>query len=316
MARCDLHVHTWHSGPTDHVTLLEPMDSYSTPGRLYRRAKARGMDFVTITDHNSIGGCQEFLQRHPECTDFFISEEVTVPLPRFGYNLHLGIYDITEEDHDRIQELRTDLDALLEYVGERGIFHVWNHPFFQFPRGEAGARLLAHLAGRFQAFEAINSSLPPEMNEACLGCLNLLETPGRVRPILVAGSDSHGLARVGSSWTEAPGRTVTEFIANLRAGNTILHGNHGKPIGVFGDAMSVYLGYERDLLWRNEVHRVWSTWKKCRNTVGWALWLPVFTVGALCFSFLQFHRFRRWTPAWADIFRRAWSPSPVPTMEQ
>ena len=62
------------------------MDCYSSPERVYRLAKARGMDVVTITDHDSIDGCLHFLNRHPEkhAEDFLIGEEVTAHLPEFS----------------------------------------------------------------------------------------------------------------------------------------------------------------------------------------------------------------------------------------
>ena len=66
--KADLHCHSYFSGKTDHVTALEPMDCYSSPERVYRLAKARGMDIVTITDHDSIDGCLHFLNKHPEKT--------------------------------------------------------------------------------------------------------------------------------------------------------------------------------------------------------------------------------------------------------
>ncbi len=300
MARCDLHIHTFHSGKTDHVTLLEPMDSYSTPERVYRVAKGRGMDLVTIADHNRISGCLEFLERHPGCADFFISEEVTVPLTGYGYDLHLGVYGISESDHDEIQRRRGELDELLDYLRRRNLLHVWNHPFFQFPRGEAGRRLLAELLGRIPVFEGINSCLWPGLNRAFMDGVRAWSEPGRA--ILVAGSDAHSLSRIARSWTEAPGETPAEFLAAIRQGRAVIHGNTGRFIDVFGDAMGVYLGYFRDICYRNEVHRDWSTWKKIRNGTGWAAWLPVFTIGSFLFAALQFRRFRRWS----DEYRRLW----------
>ena len=39
------------------------------------------MDLVTITDHDSIDGCLEFLSAHPDAPDFIIGEEVSCRLP-------------------------------------------------------------------------------------------------------------------------------------------------------------------------------------------------------------------------------------------
>ena len=48
------------------------------PQEVYELAKRRGMDFVTITDHDTIAGVLEIADR----PDVFISEELTAALPR------------------------------------------------------------------------------------------------------------------------------------------------------------------------------------------------------------------------------------------
>ena len=55
--KLDSHVHTQHSGQTTIYPLsLVMRESYNTPEGVYRLAKARGMDLVTITDHDQISG--------------------------------------------------------------------------------------------------------------------------------------------------------------------------------------------------------------------------------------------------------------------
>ncbi len=53
--RCDLHVHTLHSGPPDLPALRHlSRECYSEPLAVYETAKRRGMDLVTITDHDTL----------------------------------------------------------------------------------------------------------------------------------------------------------------------------------------------------------------------------------------------------------------------
>ena len=59
--RADLHVHTCHSKVCGTLTFLGSSDCYSAPEEVYRLAKARGMDLVAITDHDSIDGALELL---------------------------------------------------------------------------------------------------------------------------------------------------------------------------------------------------------------------------------------------------------------
>ncbi len=55
--KLDGHVHTHYSGNSTISPLRNVLkESYNTPEKLYRCAKARGMDLVTITDHDSIAG--------------------------------------------------------------------------------------------------------------------------------------------------------------------------------------------------------------------------------------------------------------------
>ena len=60
--RCDLHVHSRHSGAVD-LPLLRHVgyECYSEPRAVYDRARRRGMDLVTLTDHDSIDGALELL---------------------------------------------------------------------------------------------------------------------------------------------------------------------------------------------------------------------------------------------------------------
>src|SRR3990172_60481 len=82
--KADLHVHSYHSGYSTSLRLFRSRDSYSDPEEIYRLAKARGMDLVTITDHDSIDGCLELLDRHPDREDFIVGEEIECVLRHFS----------------------------------------------------------------------------------------------------------------------------------------------------------------------------------------------------------------------------------------
>src|ERR1700692_3930946 len=123
--RCDLHVHSLHSG-TLPVAILRHffLESYSAPKDVYSMLRKRGMDLVTLTDHDSIGGA-EFLRRFP---NFFVSEEATCRMPS-GTTIHIGIYGITERNPIEIQRRRNDLVSLLVYLTEKRILFSVNHVF-------------------------------------------------------------------------------------------------------------------------------------------------------------------------------------------
>src|ERR1035438_2780618 len=71
--RCDLHVHTRHSGMCTIPVLRKVCrESYNDPLAVYEKLKRLGMDLVTVTDHDSIDAAVT-LRSKP---DFFLSEEV------------------------------------------------------------------------------------------------------------------------------------------------------------------------------------------------------------------------------------------------
>src|SRR4051794_16935068 len=74
-SRVDLHCHSTASqlsklGVQRSLGLPE---CATPPEEVYELAKRRGMDFVTITDHDTIAGAMELADR-PDC---FVSEELT-----------------------------------------------------------------------------------------------------------------------------------------------------------------------------------------------------------------------------------------------
>ena len=149
--RCDLHVHTIHSGMCTVPGLSRVcQESYNEPRALYERLKQRGMDLVTVTDHDSIDAVEE-LRRYP---DFFLSEEVTCTMPS-GTEMHAGVYGIAEHDHTELQRRRNDIESLLAYAVERRLFVTVNHLYSSLtgPRTEDDFAIFAR---DFHGVETIN----------------------------------------------------------------------------------------------------------------------------------------------------------------
>ncbi|MGE0703871.1 MAG: PHP domain-containing protein, partial [Vicinamibacterales bacterium] len=97
--RLDAHVHTHYSGMTTIWPLsLIMRESYNTPERAYRLAKARGMDLVAITDHDTIEGAL-CLADHP---DVIVGCEVSASFPGEDVDVHLGVLDVTARQHQTI----------------------------------------------------------------------------------------------------------------------------------------------------------------------------------------------------------------------
>jgi predicted metal-dependent phosphoesterase TrpH len=215
--RCDLHVHTTHSGMCS-IPLLNRIcrESYNDPHEVYDTLRARGMDLVTVTDHDSID-VAESLRHH---ADFFLSEEVSCRMAS-GTHLHMGVYGIDERDHIELQRRRDDMESLLAYLDEQRLLFSVNHVFSSLTgsRNDADFQVFAT---RFPAVETRNG----QMLEAANQCA--AQFAANTHKIAVAGSDAHTMACLGRTHTEVEGaRDPREFLAGLRAGAGRVAGESG-----------------------------------------------------------------------------------------
>jgi predicted metal-dependent phosphoesterase TrpH len=241
--RADLHVHSCFSPSSPGFRRLGVQDSYSDPVAIYHVAKERGMDLVTITDHDTIDGCLEFLERYPDAPDFFVSEEIECWMPDSGLKLHVGAYGIDERIHRDVQPLRRNACDLAAYLREQGVYFTLNHPFFFFDGRIPVGDYLRQMLASFAAFETRNGAMCRDQNELAEECLRGAAAPGGAPLSFVAGSDAHTLRRVGLTFTEAEGRTREEFLASLRAGRTRIGGAHATAWDIAIEMHGVMLGF-------------------------------------------------------------------------
>ncbi len=169
-------------------------ESYNDPVDVYETLKRRGMDLVTVTDHDSIEAV-ESLRRRP---DFFLSEEVTCVTPS-GLEIHVGVFGIEDRDHIQLQRRREDIQALAAYLCEQSIFFSVNHVFSSLTgrRSEFDFELFGDL---FPGMETLNGQIPAGNNAAAARLAR------EWRKSEIGGSDSHTLASLGLTYTEVPGR--------------------------------------------------------------------------------------------------------------
>jgi len=214
---CDLHVHSRYSGLTG-IPLLDQVarECYSDPLEVYDRARQRGMDLVTLTDHDSIEG----VVRLAHLPDTFLSEEVTLELDA-GRELHINAYGIDERQHRELQARRRDPESLFAFLAEERIPAAVNHLFSAL----TGARELRDLLlplGRLPLIEVRNGAMPDGHNQQA-------RRVGRASGMApVGGSDAHSLAHVARAFTTVPGaRSKQEFLAGLRVGRCLPAGRSG-----------------------------------------------------------------------------------------
>ncbi len=187
------------------------------PEEVYELARRRGMDFVTITDHDTIDGCLQLADR-PDC---FVSEELTARFAGEPQAVHVLCYGITSGDHEWLQAHSGDVEACAAYLHENEIACALAHPFFNVaaPLTRRHRRRLAEL---FPIWEVRNGSRAAELN---MPAVVYIETRGGTG---IGGSDDHAGVDIGRTFTEAPAaRTPEEFLRHLRGGEAEARGEQG-----------------------------------------------------------------------------------------
>jgi len=187
------------------------------PEEVYELAKRRGMDFVTITDHDTIDGCLELADR-PDC---FVSEELTARFAGEPQAVHVLCYGIIPGDHEWLQAHAGDLEACAAYLAEEEIACALAHPFYNVD-APLTARHRRRLAELFPIWEVRNGSRAAELN---MPAAIYIDTHGGTG---IGGSDDHAGVDIGRTFTEAPAvATPEEFLRRLRAGDAEAGGEQG-----------------------------------------------------------------------------------------
>ncbi|MEP6776968.1 MAG: glycosyltransferase [Chthoniobacterales bacterium] len=246
MSRCDLHVHSRYSARSEEWLFrrFDFPDSCSDPRELHAQLRASGMDFVTITDHDTIEGCLELSNK----SDSFISEQVTTYFPQDACKIHVLVWGISEGQHAEITRVRDNIFDLQAYLQQENIAHAIAHPFYNI-NGKLSASHVQRLVLLFQHFEGINglrdallselltevfAGLTPSMLEEFANRHNLAPThPEPWRKVFIGGSDDHGGKFLASAFTQTP-KAVSpgKFLEHVRHGRCEPHGTGGTPLAL------------------------------------------------------------------------------------
>ena len=256
MAACDLHVHSRFSTDSGNFALRRARlgESYTDPLRVYRVCRARGMRFVTISDHNTVEGAL----RIAHLDDTFLSEEVTTRFPEDDVVLHVLVWNLSEEEHRDLQPYRGSVYELQAFLANRGLPHALAHPLYRM-----GPPITASHVERmmllFRTWEGRNGARPRSHNE--LACrLARLVTPSYLETLadrhalaprhgghigLVGGSDDHGALDIATTWTEAEADDLSTFLERACAGDGGPVGAHGSPEKLAHAVISLFLNAYR-----------------------------------------------------------------------
>jgi glycosyltransferase involved in cell wall biosynthesis len=240
--KVDLHVHSRMSDRPSHWILqkLSCPESFTSPLKVYEVARQRGMDLVTITDHNTIKGSLEIAH----LPDAFVSEEVTTYFPEDKCKMHVLALDITEAHHSEISRLRENVYELTRYLNQEGILHVLAHPLFDINH-KLTLWHFERMLLLFNNFE-LNGARDNYQNRVLESVLRRIDkadierladrhniSPVGERPwvkTITGGSDDHSSLNIARMYTFVEGAgSREEFFEGLRRGKSRAEGEPSTP---------------------------------------------------------------------------------------
>ena len=259
-SRVDLHVHSKFSDrPSEWILRrIGSPECYTEPQVIYERARRRGMQFVTITDHNCIRGALEIA--HLE--GVFIGNEITTYFPEDRCKIHVLAWGITEAQFEEIQRLRENIFDLRNYLWKEQIVHACAHPLYSI-NDQLTLDHFEQLLLLFNTFESMNGGRNKRGNNLVLSVLQTLDQPqldelanrhglapngsdpwikGRT-----GGSDDHSGAFIAKGYTVCPdAATAKEFLSHVASGRSVSGGLDGTPLSFAHSLYSIGYQYYRD----------------------------------------------------------------------
>jgi len=256
--RADLHVHSSHSNKPTYWAMrkFNCPESYTSPLHIYKTARERGMDFVTISDHNVISGALEIAH----LPGVFISCEVTAYFPENGCKVHVVVLDINESQFRDINELRRNIHELVPYLHSSGIAHFLAHPLYA-QNDKLTLDIIEKSLLLFTAIEVKNGCRANRFNSFTRQLVSSLDEPLINRlanrhnqqpygltpwiKAMVAGSDDHGGLFIARAYTSAAGDgSIRSFINAIKYGHCLDEGLDGGPLtmahSLYGISYSFY----------------------------------------------------------------------------
>ncbi len=200
LLRADLHSHTHFS-----------RDGIATPERFVRRAAARGLDCVAVSDHNNLTGALEVAKIAP--FRVILSEEIkSTEGEIIGWFLREPVpKGLTPEDTVRA-------------IRDQGGLVCVPHPFDRLRRSPLKTAALLRILHEVDAVEAFNARTTFRADNARSAAF--ARDHGKIAS---AGSDAHWHPELGSTYVEMPDFAGPgDFLDALRAGR--IHGEIANPL--------------------------------------------------------------------------------------
>ena len=259
-SKADLHVHSRFSDrPSEWVLRrIGSPECYTEPKVIYERARRRGMQFVTISDHNCIQGALEIAH----LDGVFVSNEITTYFPEDRCKIHVLAWGISGEQFEEIQRLRENIYELRDYLWKEQVAHACAHPLYSI-NDRLTLDHFEQLLILFNTFEAMNGGRNRRGNELVASVLRMLNreemeemanrhriAPNGDTPWMkgcTGGSDDHSGAFIAKGYTVCPdSATGADFLNHIRDRKSNSGGLDGTPLSFAHSLYSIGYQYYRD----------------------------------------------------------------------
>lgn len=188
------------------------------PCFLYVKARRAGMDFFTLTEHDTLDSL-------PAIADFpgvIPAAEITIrPRPEDHHLLHINVFNLTNQHFSTLKTLasESDFDGFLSYIEHHHLPATYNHPLWfevdESPTSEnvaLTASRIVSIAKKFSVIE-LNAGRVKSKNDIALLLAKQFDKG------IVASTDSH-IGKVADAYTLAKGDTFEEVFDNIAKGNS------------------------------------------------------------------------------------------------
>ncbi len=274
LTRMDMHCHSSASDApaVAALGLIDAPECYSPPEKVYDQARARGMNLVTITDHDTIAGGLQLIERGYQ--DFVLGQEVSVSFPEDRCLLHVLVWGLTPEHDEQLNtlKLRDNVYDFANWLHEHKLAHSFAHPLY-IQNGKLTRWHLERAALLFKGWEIINGAHTGAHRVVIERYLSTL-TPATIQRLSkkhainprfsriwhkahTAGSDDHGRMNIGQTWTTVrseTAKTITdphEFLRRVMAGHSTVGGQAGHSSLLAHQLSTVAVNYYADKLHDN-----------------------------------------------------------------
>lgn len=195
----DLHMHSVHS------------DGEYALGEVFKLCETAGLDFVSVTDHNTIS--QNLVPAPPTALTRIPGVELTT------YRGHSNLLGVAAPIDDFRVRSQAELEQRLAYARQRGARIVLNHPF------DPGCGWQWDWAVDYDWFEVWNGPWR-SVNQQALDWWHAQLVGGR-RLVAVAGSDTHRPHQYVKhgypcSWVYSPARNADAILTAISQGHLVL----------------------------------------------------------------------------------------------